>query len=128
MERGIHRHNNTHRSYFFWSSIPKSRGLSRLSILTVRNLITLFGVDSHLIKLDKCLIFLNIINLSMMFNWLIKYSTFINKVIRFGYIIYYISTEVLFFKNKVFLRHHIRVDPIWCLFPLYISCLIKTRF
>ncbi len=30
------------------------------------------------------------------------YSTFINKVIRFGYISYFLSTEVFSFKNKVF--------------------------
>ena len=35
------------------------------------NLITLFGVDSLLIELDKCLIFFHVTNLSMMF-WLEK--------------------------------------------------------
>jgi len=33
------------------------------------------------------------------------YSTFINKVIRFDGIGFVLSTEVFFFKNKVFLRH-----------------------
>jgi len=45
--------------------------LSRKSIRTVLNLITLFWVDRLLIELDKFFIFFNVTNFSVMF-WLIK--------------------------------------------------------
>ncbi len=53
---------------------------------------------SLLIKLGKCLIFSGATNLSIMCllvkNVITSSSTFINKVIRFGYIGYFLSTEV----------------------------------
>jgi len=81
-------------------------------MLTAPNLITLFSLFLTIpvmyfsirslygstIKGNRC----KVVNTKCVYRLL--YSTFINKVIRFCYIIYYISTEVLFFKNKVFFK------------------------
>ncbi|MDP3644146.1 MAG: hypothetical protein Q8S54_13265 [Bacteroidota bacterium] len=72
--------------------------LSRKFALTAQNLITLFGLYRLLIELDKCLIFFRVTNISMMF-WLVND---VNKVIRFDPSGYILTTEVIFFKNKVF--------------------------
>jgi hypothetical protein len=45
--------------------------LSRKSIFTVHNLITLFGIYCLLIEFDKCFIFFHVTMFSMMF-WLVK--------------------------------------------------------
>ena len=54
-------------------------------------------VDRLLIEFDKGIIFKFALTKFVFVN-----KPFINKAIRFGYIIYSISTEVYFFKNKVF--------------------------
>ena len=51
--------------------------LSRKSTPTIHNLITLFGVDSLLIELDKFFIFLHVTNLSMMFRLVKNVITYI---------------------------------------------------
>jgi len=61
-------------------------------MLTVLNLITLFGLYCLLIEFDKGIL-----------------STFINKVIRFGHIIYSISTTEVKFVKIRFLKYDIKL-------------------